>query len=42
MNFEFSPEQDELRNIIGERVLGLPSDIRVDKYVPFNEIPAKG
>jgi len=29
-----------LRNIIAERVLGLPSDVRVDKDVPFNEIPA--
>lgn len=28
------------RNIIGERVLGLPGDIRVDKSVPFREIPA--
>jgi len=28
-----------LRNIIAERVLGLPADIRVDKNVPFNEIP---
>jgi alkylation response protein AidB-like acyl-CoA dehydrogenase len=28
-----------LRNIIGERVLGLPPDIRVDKNVPFNTIP---
>jgi len=28
-----------LRNIIAERVLGLPSDIRVDKSVPFNDIP---
>ena len=27
------------RNIIGERVLGLPGDIRVDKDVPFREIP---
>ncbi len=27
------------RNIIGERVLGLPGDIRVDKNVPFNELP---
>lgn len=26
-------------NIIAERVLGLPQDIRVDKGVPFNEIP---
>lgn len=31
-----------LRNIIGERVLGLPGDIRVDKSVPFNEIPTGG
>jgi len=31
-----------LRNIIAERVLGLPADIRVDKNVPFNEIPTKG
>jgi alkylation response protein AidB-like acyl-CoA dehydrogenase len=30
-----------LRNIIAERVLGLPSDIRVDKDVPFNKIPTK-
>jgi alkylation response protein AidB-like acyl-CoA dehydrogenase len=29
-----------LRNIIAERVLGLPPDIRVDKNVPFNEIPS--
>ena len=29
-----------LRNIIAERVLGLPADIRVDKDVPFNEMPA--
>ena len=28
-----------LRNIIAERVLGLPPDIRVDKGVPFNQIP---
>lgn len=27
-----------LRNIIAERVLGLPGDIRVDKHIPFNEI----
>ncbi|HVZ08313.1 acyl-CoA dehydrogenase family protein, partial [Rhodopila sp.] len=28
-----------LRNIIAERVLGLPADIRVDKNVPFNQVP---
>jgi alkylation response protein AidB-like acyl-CoA dehydrogenase len=27
------------RNIIGERVLGLPGDIRVDKGVPFRDLP---
>ena len=26
-------------NILAERVLGLPQDIRVDKGVPFNEVP---
>ncbi len=29
-----------LRNIIAERVLGLPSDVRVDKEVPFSELPS--
>ncbi len=28
-----------LRNIIGERVLGLPGDVRVDKGVPWKEVP---
>ncbi len=28
------------RNIIGERVLGLPPDVRLDKGVPFNEVPS--
>jgi acyl-CoA dehydrogenase len=28
-----------LRNIIAERVLGLPGDVRVDKDVPFKDIP---
>jgi len=28
-----------LRNIIAERVLGLPGDVRVDKDVPFTEVP---
>ncbi len=29
-----------LRNIIAERVLGLPEDMRADKGIPFNEIPS--
>jgi alkylation response protein AidB-like acyl-CoA dehydrogenase len=28
-----------LRNIIAERVLGMPADIRVDKNVPFKDLP---
>ncbi len=28
-----------MRNIIAERVLGLPPDVRVDKDVPFNQVP---
>ncbi len=28
-----------MRNIIAERVLGLPADIRVDKDVPFKDLP---
>jgi alkylation response protein AidB-like acyl-CoA dehydrogenase len=28
-----------LRNIIAERVLGLPADIRVDRELPFDEVP---
>ena len=31
-----------LRNIIAERVLGLPGDIRVDKNVAFKDIPTSG
>lgn len=30
-----------LRNIIAERVLGLPADMRADRGLPFNEIPAR-
>jgi alkylation response protein AidB-like acyl-CoA dehydrogenase len=28
-----------LRNIIAERVLGLPADLRADKDIPFNQLP---
>ena len=28
-----------MRNILGERVLGLPGDIRVDKALPWREVP---
>jgi alkylation response protein AidB-like acyl-CoA dehydrogenase len=28
-----------MKNVIGERVLGLPPDIRVDKTVPWSDIP---
>ena len=28
-----------MRNILGERVLGLPGDVRVDKDVPWSQIP---
>ena len=27
------------RNVIGERVLGLPGDVRVDKTLPFRDLP---
>jgi alkylation response protein AidB-like acyl-CoA dehydrogenase len=29
-----------LRNIIAERVLGLPTDVRLDKEVPFKQLPS--
>ena len=28
-----------MRNILGERVLGLPGDVRTDKELPFSEVP---
>jgi alkylation response protein AidB-like acyl-CoA dehydrogenase len=28
-----------MRNILGERVLGLPGDVRVDKELPWSEVP---
>jgi alkylation response protein AidB-like acyl-CoA dehydrogenase len=31
-----------LRNIIAERILGLPPDVRIDKDVPFDQIPTAG
>ncbi len=30
-----------LRNIIAERVLGLPADMRADRGIPFNKIPTR-
>jgi alkylation response protein AidB-like acyl-CoA dehydrogenase len=30
-----------LRNIIAERVLGLPADMRADRGLPFNKIPGR-
>ena len=28
-----------MKNILGERVLGLPGDVRVDRDVPWSEVP---
>ena len=28
-----------MRNILGERVLGLPGDVRADKGVPWSQVP---
>ena len=27
------------RNILGERILGLPGDVRVDKEMPWSKVP---
>jgi acyl-CoA dehydrogenase len=33
-----SPFDDYPRNVIGERILGLPGDIGVDKDLPFRQV----
>ena len=33
--------EEILRNMVGERVLGLPPEPRLDKSVPFSELRAK-
>ena len=33
--------EEILRNMVGERVLGLPPEPRLDKGIPFSELRAK-
>ena len=33
--------EEILRNLVGERVLGLPPEPRLDKGIPFSELRAK-
>mgnify|MGYP006088663769 FL=1 len=41
--FRIAGGTDEIMaNIIAERVLGMPQDIRVDKGIPFSEVPTSG
>jgi alkylation response protein AidB-like acyl-CoA dehydrogenase len=28
-----------MKNILGERVLGLPGDVRVDREIPWSDVP---
>ena len=31
-----------LKNVVGDRILGLPADVRVDKNIPFNQTGTQG